>query len=315
MKISNETKVGLLAVIAIAILFVGYSFLKGNDVFSSDNTYYTTYDNVDGLTVSKPVLVNGYQIGRVSKMVLQLDGHIRTEFKIKGDIAVPENTIARIASTDLLGGKAIVFEIGDSPKLAAHGARLESGIQANIMDKVEPIQKKIENITTKLDSVLTVVNSVLDDQFQTDFKSSVHSISTSLKNVELITKDVEGLVGSERRRLTSIMSNLEAITSNFKNNGEQINKIMTNLESVTDQAAKLNFTETMDKANKAMSDFQAVVDKINNGKGSISLLINDDQLYQNLTNASQSLDNLIIDVKERPSRYIKLSIFGKKDTK
>ncbi|MBP3943228.1 MCE family protein [Sphingobacteriaceae bacterium WQ 2009] len=315
MKISNETKVGLLAVIAIAVLFIGYSFLKGNDVFSADNTYYTSYENVDGLTVSKPVLVNGYQIGRVSKMILQPDGHIRTEFRINGDVPIPKNSIARIASTDLLGTKAIVFEIGDSKEIAENGFRLESGVQANIMDKVEPIQKKIENITSKLDSVLTVVNSVLDEDFHRDFKSSVHSISTSLKNVEVITKDVEGLVGSERKRLSNIMINLESITSNFKNNETQINKIMNNLESVTDQAAKLNFSETLNKANKAMSDFQLIVDRINKGEGSIGLLINDDKLYSNLSNASESLDNLIKDVKDRPSRYIKLSVFGRKDPK
>ena len=118
MKISNETKVGILAVIAVTLLFIGYSFLKGNDVFSSDNTYYTSYQAVDGLTASKPVLVNGYQIGRVSKMTLQPDGSILTEFKIKAEYKVPKNTVARIASTDLLGGKAIVFDMGNSTEMA-----------------------------------------------------------------------------------------------------------------------------------------------------------------------------------------------------
>jgi phospholipid/cholesterol/gamma-HCH transport system substrate-binding protein len=312
LKISNETKVGILAVIAVALLFIGYSFLKGNDVFSSDNTYYTTYQAVDGLTASKPVLVNGYQIGRVSKMTLQPNGSILTEFKINAEYKVPKNTIARIASTDFLGGKAIIFDMGNSPELAKDGDLLASGIQANIMDKVEPIQKRVETITIKLDSVLTVVNSVLDDQFQEDFKKSVHSISTSLKNVELITKDVEGLVGSERKRLTTIISNLEVITNTFKNNSGQITAIMSNLNTVTDKTAKLDFQQTMDKANTAMTDFQTIVDKINKGQGSIGLLINDDKLYDNLSNASQSLDHLMKDIKEKPGKYIKLSIFGKK---
>ncbi|WP_306429540.1 MlaD family protein [Sphingobacterium sp. E70] len=165
------------------------------------------------MTASKPVLVNGYQIGRVSKMTLQPDGKIKTEFKIHSHYKIPKNTIARISSTDLLGSKAIVFEMGNSTEMAKDGDFLNSGIQPNIMDKVEPIQKRIETITIKLDSTLTVVNTVLDKQFQDDFKNSIHSISTSLKNVEGITKDVEGLVGNEKGRLNRIMANLESITS------------------------------------------------------------------------------------------------------
>lgn len=315
MKISNETKVGILATVAIVLLFIGYSFLKGNDVFSSDNTYYTTYETVDGLTPSKPVLVNGYQIGRVSKMILQPDGKIKTEFKIHSDYAVPKNTIARISSTDLLGSKAIVFEMGNSKELAKDGDFLASGVQANIMDKVEPIQKRIETITIKLDSTLSVVNNVLDKQFQDDFKNSIHSISTSLKNVEAITKDVEGLVGNEKGRLNRIMANMESITSNFSQNGERINAIMSNLNNITDKAARLDFEHTMNKVNTAVNDFQEITGKINSGKGSIGLLLNDEALYNNLNNASKEMDYLMKDVKENPGKYIKLSIFGKKGEK
>lgn len=284
-------------------------------MFSSDNTFYTTYDTVDGLTPSKPVLVNGYQIGRVSKMILQPDGKIKTEFKIHSNYDIPKNTVARISSTDLLGSKAIVFDMGNSTDMAKDGDFLTSGVQANIMDKVEPIQKRIETITIKLDSTLSVVNNVLDKQFQDDFKSSIHSISTSLKNVEGITKDVEGLVGNEKGRLNRIMANLESITTNFAQNGTKINAIMANLNNITDKAARLDFEQTMGKVNAAVADFQNISSKINSGKGSIGLLLNDDQLYNNLNNASKEMDNLMKDVKEQPGKYIKLSIFGKKGNK
>ena len=187
MKISNETKVGALTSIAIAILFIGYSFLKGNNVFSSENTFYTEYDNVDGLAVSKPVLVSGFQIGRVSALKLQPNGKIRTEFKINDDYEIPSNSVARIVSADLLGSKAIVFELGNSTTMARDGDPLLSDVQANLMEKVEPLQHKIENLVVKLDSVLSGVNSVMDAEFQRDFKSSVRSIAASLKNLEKIT--------------------------------------------------------------------------------------------------------------------------------
>src|SRR5690606_40462315 len=116
-------------------LILGYSFLKDNDVFSSDTTFYATYDRVDGLTESKPVLVNGYQIGRVSDMTLQPDGRIRTEFKVQRSYAIPANTVARLASTDLLDGKAIIFELGGGPTYANDGDELSAGIQKRIMEQ------------------------------------------------------------------------------------------------------------------------------------------------------------------------------------
>lgn len=315
MKISNETKVGALTSIAIAILFIGYSFLKGNNVFSSENTFYTEYDNVDGLAVSKPVLVSGFQIGRVSALKLQPNGKIRTEFKINDDYEIPSNSVARIVSADLLGSKAIVFELGNSTTMARDGDPLLSDVQANLMEKVEPLQQKIENLVVKLDSVLSGVNSVMDAEFQRDFKTSVRSIAASLKNLEKITGDVDGLVGSERSRLSNILANMESITTNFKNNNDKINSILSNLDTLSNDLARTEIQQTVDNANQAMKNVQEITDKINNGNGSLSQLIHDEELYQNLNNASASLDQLIKDLSENPGKYLKISIFGKKDTK
>lgn len=315
MKISNETKVGVITVVSLALLFIGYNFLKGNDVFSRENEFYTDYDNVDGLTVSKPVVVNGYQIGRVSELQLLPNGKIRTHFKIKNEYDIPSNTVARIVSADLLGSKAIVFELGNSKTMAKSGDPLLSDVQANLLEKVEPLQKKIENLVVKLDSVLSGVNTALNEEFQRDFKTSLRSISVSLTNMENITKDVEGLMGSEKVRLAKIMQNLESITNNFKQNNEKINAILANLDHLSEDLSKSEIKATIDNANQAMKDVQAITSKINNGEGSIGLLLHDDKLYENLNSASQELDNLVKDVKERPGRYLRLSVFGKKDTK
>lgn len=315
MKLSNETKVGAITTIAIAVLFIGYSFLRGNDVFSSDNMFYTDYDNVDGLTTSKPVLVNGYQIGHVSKMYLLDNGKIRTEFKIKSEYDIPSNTIARIVNESILGSKVIVFNLGNSKTYANSGDPLQSDVQANLMEKVEPLQKKVENLVVKLDSVLSAVNTALDDEFQRDFKSSLRSISQSLNNMEKITNNVENLMGSERVRLAKIMSNIESITDNFKNNNKKLNSILSNLDNLSDDLAKSEIKATIDNANQAMKDVQAITDKINKGEGSLGLLIHDDKLYNNLSNSSENLNQLIFDVKTNPAKYLKISIFGKKDTK
>lgn len=312
MKISNETKVGILATVAIAVLIIGYSFLKGNDVFTSENTYYATYDRVDGLSVSKPVMVNGYQIGRVSKMQLLTSGNILTEFKIKHDYAIPANTIARIASTDLLGGKAIVFELGNSSRYAEDGDTLRANIQRNILEQVEPVQKKAEAVVAVLDSVLSSINNTINADFQHNFNRSIASIANTLSTLEHTTTQVDAIVGTQRTKLANILSNVEAISANFKNNNDRITNILNNLDSVTDQVAKANFQQTITSANTAVADLQHIVDNINNGKGSVGLLLNDEKLYNNLNNASKNLDNLMIDLKQNPGRYVHFSIFGRK---
>ena len=313
MKIKNETKVGVLATVAIAILVLGYSFLKGNDVFTSENTYYAYYDRVDGLTVSKPVLVNGYQIGRVSGLSLTREGTILTEFKIDKKFEIPKNTIARISSTDLLGGKAIVFELGDSQNIALTGDTLDAGVQKNIMEQVEPIQKKAEAIFAVMDSVLTSVNNTINPEFQKNINRSLASIANTLNTLEHTAIQVDGMVGLEKSKISGILSNVESISRNLNNNNQKLTQIFTNLERVSDNAARVNFEETMNKANMAVANLQSIVDSIDTGKGSLGKLVNDDKLYNNLEDASKSLDNLIIDVKENPKRYIHFSVFGRKD--
>jgi len=313
LKIANETKVGILAVVAIAILIIGYSFLKGNDVFSSDQTFYAIYERVDGLTPSKPILVNGYQIGRVSEMELLPDGRIRTEFKVSRNYAIPSNTVAQLASTDLLGGKAIIFELGNSPEYAQNGDELDAGIQKNIMEQVEPIQKKAEDIAAVLDSVLSSINNTINADFQRDFNRSIHSIANSLQNLEGITQQLDGLVVSERNRISDIMANVVSITGNLKDNNEKISRVLDNLNQITDQVAQANFAETISGANKAMADFQSITDRINRGEGSIGLLLNDEELYNNLNQASINLEALIADMKARPGRYVHFSVFGRRN--
>src|SRR5690606_3783573 len=129
------------------------------------------------------------------------DGRIRTEFKVTRNYAIPSNTLARISSTDLLGGKAIVFELGDSPVYAKDGDELEPGVTPNIMEQVEPIKQRGEDIAAVLDSVLSYINNTIAGQFQRAFQPSINSIANSLQSIEGITSQVDGLVGHERSRI------------------------------------------------------------------------------------------------------------------
>ncbi|RKD13880.1 ABC transporter permease [Pelobium manganitolerans] len=310
MKISNETKVGILTALAIAIFIVGYNFLKGNDIFSSENEFYAKYDKVDGLAVSKPVLVNGYQVGRVSALTLLENGQILAQFKIDPKYAIPANTIARLESTDLLGSKAVVFDLGNSLKYANDGDTLNANVQANLLEQVEPVQKKAEVIISKLDSMLTSVNNILNPNFQRNVDRSFASIAKTLETLESTSKTIDGTVSVQSKRIDAILANAESISNNLKNNNERITSILTNANSFTDQLARTQIQTTIDNANKAVTELQTAVNKINSGTGSIALLLNDEKLYNNLNNSAKSLDNLIIDVKANPKRYVSFSIFG-----
>ncbi|MCX2585524.1 MULTISPECIES: MlaD family protein [unclassified Pedobacter] len=310
MKIKNETKVGILAAFAIALLIIGYNFLKGNSIFSSETTLFARYTRVDGLTVSKPVLINGYQIGRVAKLQLEPGGTILATLSINSKYDIPENSVARLEGTDLLGSKAIVMSLGNSKKIAEDGFTLNANVEKGLMEQVQPVQKKAELIIGKMDSILSSVNSILNPNFQKNVDKSFNSIAGTLASLETTSKKVDGLVGSESARIEAIFKNVEGITANLNNNNKKISDILTNINTVTDKFAAANFKQTLDNANNAIADLQSVISGIKDGKGSLGLLLNDDKMYNNLNSASKNLDELMIDLKANPKRYVHFSVFG-----
>lgn len=314
MKISNETKIGALTVISVTILILGYSFLKGNDVFSGSNKFYAVYNSVEGLGVSKPVLVNGFQIGRISKMELQPDGHTIVEFKIEEKYDVPNNTLAKLESTDLLGSKAIVFELGNSKILAENKDTLKADIQGSLAESLQPIQKKAEMLINKLDSSLAAINKILNPNFQKNVDRSFMSIANSLQTLEGVTKKIDNLVGTQTKHIDVILSNAEVVSDNLKTSTVHVNGMATNFEKISNDIAASNIKNTLDNANKAMADLQATIANINSTKGTLGLLMNDDKVYKNMDAATNSLNNLLLDLKAHPKRYVSFSVFGgKKD--
>ena len=315
MKIANETKVGIMAAFSIALLIIGYNFLKGNAIFSDETVLYARYSHVDGLAVSKPVLINGFQIGRVDKLQLLSDGTILATLKIKGKYEIPKNSIAKLEGTDLLGSKAIVMSLGTGTDFAQDGDTLNANVAKGLLETVQPVQKKAELIIAKMDSILTSVNTILNPSFQKNVDKSFNSIASTLTSLEATSKKVDNLVGSEGSRVAAILANVEAISANLRKNNEKINGNLNNISTVTDQVAAANFKQTIDNANKAVADLQGIVSKVNNGQGSLGMLVNDTKMYENLTNATKNLDNLMIDLKQNPKRYVHFSVFGggKKD--
>ena len=312
MKITNETKIGVLTAISITILILGYSYLSGNDVFSRSNKFYAIYKSVDGLSVSKPVLVNGFQIGRVSSMKLWADGRTVVEFQIDHKYNVPANTHAQLVSTDLLGGKAISFEYGDSKEFAQDKDTLSADIQGSLAESLQPIQMKAEHLIGKMDSSLAAINKILNPNFQRNVDRSFNSIANSLQTLEGTTKKIDALVGTQSDHINGIMSNAEVVSSNLKTSTANLTGISENFQKVSSDLANSNIKETLQNANKALADMQAAIAKINNGQGSLGMLVNDPKMYQNLTDATNNLNALFLDIKAHPKRYVSFSVFGGK---
>lgn len=247
-------------------------------------------------------------------MKLQPDGRTVVEFKIEPDVVVPKNTLAKLESTDLLGSKAIVFELGNSNVPAEDQDTLKADIQGSLAESLQPIQKKAEMLMSKLDSSLSAVNKILNPNFQKNIDRSFMSIANSLQTLEGTTKKIDHLVGSQTRHIDAILTNAEEVSGSLKTSTAHLNGMTANFEKVSNDVAAANLKQTLDNANKAMADLQATIAKINSGQGSLGLLLNDDKMYKNLTDASNNLNNLFIDLKAHPKRYVSFSVFGgKKD--
>jgi len=320
-KISKEGKIGIILVVTIALLVWGLNFLKGNDIFKKQRVYYAVYERVDGLVASNPVNVSGMKIGQVSEMSFISDSVplIVVEFTIKSDIVIPSNTIARIYSQDIMGSKAIGLKLGKSTEMANVGDTLMTEIEAGLMEEVnkqvEPIKKKAETLLASIDSLVMIIQFVFNEEMRENLTKSVESIRSTMSNFETTTYRLDTFVTNEENRLSSIIRNIELISENLNNNNDNISNILSNLSAVTDTLANTDISTTLKNTNQTLQDISSILNKIEEGEGTLGLLINDDSLYNRLLGSSSELNALLEDVKLNPGRYVHVSMFGKKDSK
>ena len=315
MKISKETKIGAIFIIAAVLLIWGYNFLKGQDILTQSRTFYAVYQNVSGLGKANPVFINGMQVGQVTQMYFDpaMNGNIIVGLTIRQEFPIPKNSIAEILSTDLMGTKAVNLNLGVSTEMAKNGDTLTSKLGATLTEQVEktigPLKNKAEVLLTNIDEILVNLNAVLSEEQVKSLKESIFHLNSSLQNADLLLKDVGGFVADEKSKAKDILDNLESITGNFKNNNEKLTAIITNFHSISDTLARANIAETFGSLNKSMTDFSQIMAKINKGEGSIGLLLNNDSLYLELAKSSKDLNLLLEDIRLHPKRYVKLSLF------
>lgn len=312
MKINNETKVGLLTVVAIALLIVGFNFLKGRDVFNKTSKIYAIFDKVGSLTKSNEVKINGLTIGTVYEMheVDKNVSAIRVTIAMTRNVNIPVNSVAYItAPLGGLGSASIVVEKGDAAAFLESGdtlsTRIDEGLFGGLSAEVAPTLSKLRNSMDSLNRVFGNINRLFD----TDAKKNLQQ---TIGNLNLATASLNRMLG-DGGALNRTLNNVGAITDNLKTNNDSITAILSNTRRFTDKLSQLEIQQTIDTLQVAINQFKQSMEKLSSKDGTLGALINDRELYNRLNNAVLSAEILMDDLRAHPKRYVNLSIFGKKD--
>ncbi|HQB28277.1 MAG TPA: MlaD family protein [Paludibacter sp.] len=296
-KLSKEVRVGILAVVAIFVLYFGMNFLKGVDIFKPVHYYYTDFSKLDGLVPSSPVFIKGYKVGQVESIsydFLQANSFM-VKISVDKNIRIPKNSVIELFDDGLMGGKAIqlLFAAQSTESFHLSGDTLPSQIAVGLFDHLSAdLLPKIQDIAIQADSLLLSVRTLVEDE----------SLQNSLKSIERTTADLAESSSSLKKivqnDIPKVIHNVDVLTNDFM--------------TVSGNLKQIDFAATMDQVDVTIKDLNQITRKINDSEGSLGLLLNDKKLYMNLVNVSNSADELLIDLRQSPKRYVHFSLFGSK---
>lgn len=319
-KISKEFWIGVVVIISIALLIVGVNYLKGINLFNKPQKFYAIYPDVGMLGESNPVLLNGFPVGLVNNMWLHPrgDGSVVVEITINDrNLKIPRDSELRIISSDFFGSKAMQIAIGDSSLMAVSSDTLagvlEEDLVKSIKSEFEPLKDKTQKLIASVDEAMENLNEIFASDATKGLPKTFESLQNTMENLEHATATFENIMANNSVKLNQIFASAESITTNIKNNNEEISHAIKNFSAISDTLAKLQLAVTIKKVDKAMANFETITGKINSGEGSLGQLINNDSLHAELVNASHSLDLLLNDMRIHPKRYLSFSLIGKKD--
>jgi len=290
----KEIKVGILSIAGLVVAYFGFNYLKGNSLLNEGTVLYSVYEDVEGLHVGSKVVLNGFPIGRVRKITFagSGEGKLVVEYVIVNEsIQIKKNTVAQILSTDIFGSKAINLIIKGSDQYVVSGDTLVSQEAVSMMAEVE---NRFEPLKVKYDSTMTAVKDLLI-------------------NVNETFVSVNSMLENERKNIHQITTNAASITQNLEKNNEHISNSLKNMSALSDSLSQADIKKMLENANLAILQMKAAMDKVNNGSGTMSKMLNDSSLYVNLNQSAIDLDLLLKDMKEHPKRYVHFSIWGGKD--
>ena len=295
---TKEVKIALVAIVGIVVLFYGLQFLKGLNIFSSDDSYYVTFDDVSGLSSSSPVYANGYRVGVVKSLDYDYNpqGKIVAELGLDKNMRVPRGSRAELAS-DLLGNIKINLILSDDPiNMISKGDTISGGMEMGVMSKVGNMIPALESMLPKLDSIMASLNMLLADPA---LRNTLHHVEGMTDNLNATSAELKTLSASLNKEVPSLM---------HKTNG-----VLDNTQQLTNNLVAIDLATMTAKVNQTLANVEQMTAKLNSNEGSLGLLMRDASLYNNLSATVASADSLLIDLKAHPKRYVHFSVFGKKD--
>ena len=302
MKNKNEIKTGILVLLGIGLFVFGFSYLKSNDIFVSDRTFYAVYDDVEGVVNGTPVTVNGFPVGSIQNISFFKNNSLLVKFRVENDIKFSINSIAQIYETGLIGGKALaIIPANDNSRVAVYNDTLASsvapGLTELVNEKLSPLQENIESMIVSANNVLDKVNAIFDDPTRANLRTSVSDFSETIKDLKETSKMIKSVMKSNKLSIDQTITNVLDIS--------------TDLSEISKTINQSELSTTMKNFKNSSEGLSRVLNNINEGNGTISKLIDNDSLFQNLNDAS--IDLLLEDIRLNPKRYIHFSVFGKKN--
>jgi phospholipid/cholesterol/gamma-HCH transport system substrate-binding protein len=305
LKITKEIKTAILVISSILLFIWGYSFLKGRDLFVDYKIFYVQYDNCEGLLPSAPVTLNGFVIGKVNG--LKLDNQtakIIVEMQIKSDFPISKTSVAQLYSPSLIGGKQIaIVPDTKNPALASEKdfliAAQKAGLTDELPQQLAPLKAKIEKLLDNANTMLASVNDVLDEKSKANLKNSLANLNETLAQFSTASKSVNGLLADNKTKLSNTFTNAEKMTKNFA--------------VLSDSLTKINIGKTAKSLEKTLASVDKIMANLQSGKGTMGKLLTDDAMYKNFTKTSKELELLLQDLRLYPTRYVNVSLFGKKN--
>lgn len=283
-------------------MFFGFNYLKGKNVLRNTKSYFVKYPNVNGLTNGNPVTINGFVIGNVKNIRLldYLKGQILVELELQNEIELRENATASIVENDILGSKSVKIELINGNRILRNKDTLKAGYELSI---TEEISTRAAPLLAKMDSIFKMFGGSRMEHILT-------KLDTAIKQFIVVGKNINEMYDLNHYNFQKIVKNVESITTNIDTSQKELNKIVKNISSFSDTLSRLHIGNTLKKTDQALTVLENVLDKINQGKGSLGLLLNDKELYDQLQKSSTDLDKLVIDIKQNPRRYVHFSVFG-----
>jgi phospholipid/cholesterol/gamma-HCH transport system substrate-binding protein len=319
MKISNETKVGALTALAITLLILGFNFLKGKSLFKTGTFVYGKFKNTKGLMTSNPVLINGLQVGSVYELqeTSKTVDTIVIGIKLNKELNIPVNSIATIHENPL-GASSIDISMGDSKKYIKNNDTIPTidapGMLGEVTTKLTPVVDQIKVTVQTLDSVLRNVNSIFDPFTKNNMQDVVANTNRLTASLLVSAATFQKIMSDQNGALVKSMNNINSFTNNLAGNNDKINSTLANLQTTTGNLSQADIKGTVASLQASVERLNAAVSKMDSKDGSIGLLLNDRQIYDNLANTTRSLNILMDDLRVNPKRYVSISIFGKKNT-